>query len=173
MSCDERFADGEDQPPSAGDPMAPFQPMTFAPVTLPRNSPPYSTHRTPARPWVAIVRGRGRQNRVRTGVHRRSGPQLQLDALSAADCLKTDTDTATGTKAARPQWNACLTDLRPGDTLIGWEIDRPKSWAGTLVPPSRRRVTPCRSAEATSETAARGLARCAGRRTPPAAAAGR
>jgi len=35
-------------------------------------------------------------------------PQLQLDALSAADCLKTYTDTATGTKAGRPQWNACL-----------------------------------------------------------------
>jgi len=51
-------------------------------------------------------------------------PQLQLDALSAADCLKTYTDTATGTKADRPQWNACLTDLRPGDTLIFWKIDR-------------------------------------------------
>jgi len=43
-------------------------------------------------------------------------PQLQLDALSAADCLKVDT--ATGTKADRPQWNACLADLRRGDTLI-------------------------------------------------------
>jgi len=32
--------------------------------------------------------------------------------------MRTDTDTATGTKAARPQWNAGLTDLRPGDTLI-------------------------------------------------------
>ena len=53
-------------------------------------------------------------------------PQLQLDALSAANCLKiyTDTDTATGTKADRPQWNACLTDLRRGDTLIFWKIDR-------------------------------------------------
>jgi len=53
-------------------------------------------------------------------------PQLQLDALSAANCLKiyTDTDTATGTKADRPQWNACLADLRRGDTLIFWKIDR-------------------------------------------------
>ncbi len=33
-------------------------------------------------------------------------PQLQLDALSAAECLKVDTDT--NTKADRPQWNACL-----------------------------------------------------------------
>jgi len=53
-------------------------------------------------------------------------PQLQLDALSAANCLKTYTytDTATGTKADRPQWNACLADLRRGDTLIIWRIDR-------------------------------------------------
>jgi DNA invertase Pin-like site-specific DNA recombinase len=54
-------------------------------------------------------------------------PQLQLDALSAADCLKvytaTATGTATGTKADRPQWNACLADLRRGDTLLIWKID--------------------------------------------------
>jgi DNA invertase Pin-like site-specific DNA recombinase len=50
-------------------------------------------------------------------------PQLQLDALSAAECLKvyTDTATGTGTKADRPQWNACLADLRRGDTLIFWK----------------------------------------------------
>jgi len=29
-------------------------------------------------------------------------PQLQLDALATEDCLKTYTDTATGTKAGRP-----------------------------------------------------------------------
>lgn len=46
------------------------------------------------------------------------GPRLQLDALEAEDCLKVYTDTATGTKADRPQWRACLSDLRPGDTLI-------------------------------------------------------
>jgi len=51
-------------------------------------------------------------------------PQLQLDALDTVDCLKIYTDTASGTKADRPQWNACLADLRPGDTLIIWKIDR-------------------------------------------------
>jgi len=53
-------------------------------------------------------------------------PRMQLDALSAENCLKTDTatDTATGTKTDRPQWNACLADLRPGDTLVIWKIDR-------------------------------------------------
>ena len=154
------------RPPSAGDPIAPFQPMTFAPVTLPRNSPPYSTHRTPARPWVAIVRGRGRQNRVRTGVHRRSGPQLQLDALSAADCLKTDTDTATGTKAARPQWNACLTDLRPGDTLICWEPGGSAMtalWSSPVTVPS---VLVCFWLPVVAQFGGRQWSRCFGPRSP-------
>jgi len=51
-------------------------------------------------------------------------PQLQLDALVVVDCLKIYTDIASGTKADRPQWQACLADLRPGDTLIIWKIDR-------------------------------------------------
>ena len=51
-------------------------------------------------------------------------PQLQLDALAAEDCLKIYTDTATGTKVGRPEWGKCLADLRPGDTLIIWKIDR-------------------------------------------------
>ncbi len=51
-------------------------------------------------------------------------PQLQLDALAVVDCLKIYTDIASGTKADRPQWKACLADLRPGDTLIIWKIDR-------------------------------------------------
>jgi hypothetical protein len=88
---------------------------------------------------------RGRQDRIRADQHRRPGPaaaarraerrglpedlhrhrdELQLDALNAEGCLKIYTDTATGTTAGRPQWNTCLADLRPGDTLIVWKIDR-------------------------------------------------
>jgi DNA invertase Pin-like site-specific DNA recombinase len=51
-------------------------------------------------------------------------PQLQLDALATEDCMKVHTDRASGTKADRPQWTACLADLRPGDTLVIWRIDR-------------------------------------------------
>jgi DNA invertase Pin-like site-specific DNA recombinase len=51
-------------------------------------------------------------------------PQLQLDALTTAHCWRVYQDTATGTKADRPEWNRCLEDLRPGDTLVIWKIDR-------------------------------------------------
>src|SRR5664280_1029233 len=59
-----------------------------------------------------------------TGVDREQNPQLQLDALATEDCLKVHTDRASGTKADRPQWTACLADLRPGGTLVIWRIDR-------------------------------------------------
>jgi DNA invertase Pin-like site-specific DNA recombinase len=51
-------------------------------------------------------------------------PQLQLDALANETCLKIYIDRASGTKAERPQWHLCLADLRAGDTLIIWRIDR-------------------------------------------------
>jgi DNA invertase Pin-like site-specific DNA recombinase len=51
-------------------------------------------------------------------------PQLQLDALRSEGCLKIYTDKATGTRADRPEWKACLADLRPGDTLVIWRLDR-------------------------------------------------
>ncbi|MFI7669656.1 recombinase family protein [Nocardia sp. NPDC049526] len=38
--------------------------------------------------------------------------------------MKVYTDHASGTKVDRPQWQACLADLRPGDTLVVWKIDR-------------------------------------------------
>jgi len=105
--------------------MAPFQPMTFALVALPRNPPHIQARRTSARPWVAIacVAMGDRIGYVRVSTADQN-PQLQLDALSAADCLKTYTDTGTGTKADRPQWKACPADLRRGDALIFWKIDR-------------------------------------------------
>ena len=84
-------------------------------------------------------------------------PQLQLDALAAEDCLKTYTDTATGTKADRPEWNKCLADLRPGDTLIIWKIDRPPArrtpFSAEDSVPSTKALTP---APANSKTASAG-----------------
>ncbi len=54
----------------------------------------------------------------------------RLTNTSAMTCSRLDmaspscTDRASGTKTDRPQWNACLGDLRAGDTLIIWRIDR-------------------------------------------------
>ena len=49
---------------------------------------------------------------------------LQLDALEAADCTKTYTDTISGATSSRPELDKCLEHLREGDTLVVWRLDR-------------------------------------------------
>ncbi len=53
-------------------------------------------------------------------------PALQQDALTAAGCYRTftDTDTASGVDPARTELMAVLDQLRPGDTLVVWRLDR-------------------------------------------------
>jgi len=43
---------------------------------------------------------------------------LQLDALGAADCEKTYTDTISGRASSRPKLDTCLGQLREGDLLF-------------------------------------------------------
>lgn len=52
--------------------------------------------------------------------------QLQMDALEKAGCDKNKifVDKISGTKAERPGLNKCLTELKPGDTLLVWRLDR-------------------------------------------------
>ena len=52
--------------------------------------------------------------------------QLQLDALLKAGVAKKDvfTDKASGSKSSRPGLDACLQQLKPGDTLLVWRLDR-------------------------------------------------
>jgi DNA invertase Pin-like site-specific DNA recombinase len=49
---------------------------------------------------------------------------LQHDALSAAGCFRTWTDTASGSLTDRPELVAVMDALRPGDTLVVWRLDR-------------------------------------------------
>jgi DNA invertase Pin-like site-specific DNA recombinase len=49
---------------------------------------------------------------------------LQLDALNKAGCERTLTDTASGAKADRPGLAMALEQLRDGDMLVVWRLDR-------------------------------------------------
>ncbi len=49
---------------------------------------------------------------------------LQQDALKEVGCERLFTDTASGTKTARPGLTAALKECRAGDTLVVWKLDR-------------------------------------------------
>jgi len=51
-------------------------------------------------------------------------PDLQVDELTAAACWKVWTDHASGALDRRLQLDAVLEQLRPGDTLVVWRLDR-------------------------------------------------
>jgi DNA invertase Pin-like site-specific DNA recombinase len=49
---------------------------------------------------------------------------LQKDALKKAGCKKIFSDTVSGAKESRAGLDQCLDQLRPGDTLVVWRLDR-------------------------------------------------
>jgi DNA invertase Pin-like site-specific DNA recombinase len=51
-------------------------------------------------------------------------PEAQTNALSTAGCEQVFTDTASGKLARRPQLDAALAYLRPGDVLVITKLDR-------------------------------------------------
>jgi DNA invertase Pin-like site-specific DNA recombinase len=51
-------------------------------------------------------------------------PELQVDALTAAGCYRVFTDRASGASTDRPELTTVLDQLRPGDTLVVWKLDR-------------------------------------------------
>lgn len=49
---------------------------------------------------------------------------LQVDALNKAGCYRVFSDVASGAKTARPDLDRLLDQIRPGDTLVVWRLDR-------------------------------------------------
>ena len=49
---------------------------------------------------------------------------LQVDALRAAGCIKVFTDKTSGSLAHRPQLDRMLDQLRSGDAVVVWRLDR-------------------------------------------------
>lgn len=49
---------------------------------------------------------------------------LQIDALNAAGCYRVFVDTMSGSLQHRPELDKLLDQLRPGDTLVVWRLDR-------------------------------------------------
>ena len=49
---------------------------------------------------------------------------LQIDALQRAGCYRVFTETASGAATDRPALAQVLDQLRPGDTLVVWKLDR-------------------------------------------------
>jgi DNA invertase Pin-like site-specific DNA recombinase len=51
-------------------------------------------------------------------------PHLQVDALQRAGCYRVFVEAASGARADRPTLEQLLDQLRPGDTLVVWKLDR-------------------------------------------------
>lgn len=53
-------------------------------------------------------------------------PRLQIEALMAAGVARADiyTEKATGAHTKRPEFQAMMKDIRPGDVVIVWKLDR-------------------------------------------------
>src|SRR5664280_3072340 len=50
--------------------------------------------------------------------------ELQIDALNAAGCFKVFTDKASGSLSHPPQLDKMLEQLRDGDVVVVWRLDR-------------------------------------------------
>lgn len=51
-------------------------------------------------------------------------PALQFDALRRAGCHRVFTDYVSGARTRRPALDEALADLRAGDVLVTWKLDR-------------------------------------------------
>ena len=53
-----------------------------------------------------------------------AGTSLQIDALTKAGCYRVFVGTGFGSLQRRPELDKLLDQLRPGDTLVVWRLDR-------------------------------------------------
>jgi DNA invertase Pin-like site-specific DNA recombinase len=51
-------------------------------------------------------------------------PDLQVDALKAAGCVRVYVETASGAAAERPELKAAIEGAKPGDVIAVWKLDR-------------------------------------------------
>lgn len=51
-------------------------------------------------------------------------PNLQIDALEKAGCLRVFVDISSGAVAVRHELSRLMEQLRPGDTVVVWKLDR-------------------------------------------------
>jgi Resolvase, N terminal domain len=75
----------------------------------------------PGRPWLTAPTGHllGYAPLSTADQH----PHLQVDALERTGCYRVFTETASGARNDRPALEL-LDQLRPGDTLVVWKLDR-------------------------------------------------
>jgi DNA invertase Pin-like site-specific DNA recombinase len=64
-------------------------------------------------------------------------PHLQVDALERAGCYRVFTETASDARSDRPVLERVLDQLRLGDTLVVWNLDRLGRSLRHLSTPSR------------------------------------
>jgi DNA invertase Pin-like site-specific DNA recombinase len=94
-------------------------------------------------------------------------PHLQVDALERAGCYRVFIETASGARTDRPVLEQLLDQLRPGDTVVVWKLNRlgrslrhlvdTVGWliAGSGSVASRRQSTPPPRAASSSSTSSR------------------
>lgn len=78
-------------------------------------------------PWLTGIGTFGRMGHLLGYARVSTGDQdaaLQQDALKAAGCYRIFTDTASGALESRTELTKVLDQLRPGDTLVVWRLDR-------------------------------------------------
>ena len=77
--------------------------------------------------------------RVSTGEQKMD---LQLDALEEAGCERVYQEEISGAAASRPDLECCMGELREGDTLVVWRLDR-FGWSLKVEPEGSRPENGC------------------------------